>query len=174
MAGAVRIDLAHIHLKNTRSIVHRTALQTCERKHCRMEWLVSGKRLVFRATGTFVADKVRVSAAETCRTYRLVSIHHDVVLCRLCHSIEIVVVEPLAVMMLASRNHVTDITAFYGVITIFIHKIICGFHVAFIITDRTGCFVVHHESDTFGMGIFIEHLDVEIRIGCNEIEHIVF
>ena len=33
--------------------------------------------------------------------------------------------------------------------------------------------MVHHESDTLGMGIVIESLDVKIRIRCHEIEDIL-
>ena len=42
-----------------------------------------------------------------------------------------------------------------------------------IISNRSGCFVMHHQFHAFRVGIIVECLDVEIRIGSLEIKHIV-
>ena len=38
--------LLEIHFENARSEVHRTAVETGERKHCHVHWLGSSERLV--------------------------------------------------------------------------------------------------------------------------------
>ena len=100
-------------------------------------------------------------------------IHHDMVLGGLGHTIQIVVVHPLAVVMFATRQDIAHISALYRVVSILVHKMICRFEMTLIIAHRPGCLVMHHQSHTFGMGIIVECLDVKIRIGRLEVEYIV-
>ena|SRR5574344_2258249 len=99
-----------------------------------MHWLSSAKCLILSSTGTLVAYKVRVGAAETCRADGLMCIHHNVVLCSLFYRVEVVVVHPLAVVMLAERQDISYIAALYSVVTIFVHKVVSGLHVSLVIT----------------------------------------
>ena len=76
-------------------------------------------------------------------------VYHHVMLCGLCDGVEIMVVQPLSVMMLSERQYITDISALDGVVTIFVHKTVCGLHMTFIVSDRGRCLVVHKQFDTF-------------------------
>ena len=73
------------------------------------------------------------------------SIYHDLMLGSLCDSIEIMIVEPLSVMMFATRNHIADITALHRIIAILIHKVVCRLHVSLIVTHGSGSLMVHHK-----------------------------
>ena len=50
MLFVIRIHLAAVRFKNTRSIIHRTTNQTCKRKNSRMVHIISAKRFVFCTT----------------------------------------------------------------------------------------------------------------------------
>ena len=76
-------------------------------------------------------------------------------------------------MVFATRNDITYITALHGIVAIFVHQIVSSFHVTFVVAERTGSFMVHHQFDAFVVGILVEHFDVEIRVRSYEIEHIV-
>ena len=63
-------------------------------------------------------------------------IDHDMMLRSLLNGMEIVVVHPLAVMILAERQDIAHVTALHCIIAILLHKIVCSIHVAFVITYR--------------------------------------
>ena len=98
-----------------------------------MHCLTSAESLILSATRSLIAYKVRICTAESCRAYSLVSIDHDVMLCSLLDGVEIMIVHPLSVMMLALRQYVSHISALHCIISVLVHKIICSLHVALII-----------------------------------------
>ncbi len=63
-------------------------------------------------------------------------IDHYFMLGCLGHGIQVVVVTPLPVVMLTTRNHVADITALDRIVAIFIHKFIGLLHMALIVAHR--------------------------------------
>jgi glucan 1,4-alpha-glucosidase len=67
-------------LEYARCVVHRTTLQTGERKHHGVVSYVSAECFILSTTCTLIAYKVRPGAADARRTCRFVSINHDVVL----------------------------------------------------------------------------------------------
>ena len=77
-------------------------------------------------------------------------------------------------MMFSAGNHIADITAFDSVVAIFVHQIIGSLHVTLIVSHRSGCFVVHHQSDTLWMGILIEIFYIEVGIWRYKIKYIIF
>ena len=60
----------------------------------------------------------------------------DMMFRSLLNSMEIVVVHPLAVMILAERQDIAHITALHCIITILLHKIVGSIHVTLVITYR--------------------------------------
>ena len=63
-------------------------------------------------------------------------IDHHMVLRRLFHRIEVVVDQRLAVMMLAVRDDVADVTALDGIVAILVHQRIRRLHVPLVIDGR--------------------------------------
>ena len=134
--GRIRAELGEVHFEDTRGEIHRTAVETGERKDGHMHRLSSAKCLILSSPRAFVADEVRVGAAETGRTDSLMGIDHDMVLRSLLHGIEIVVVQPLSVVMLAKRQDITHVTALHSIVAVFLHKVVGGIHVSLVIAYR--------------------------------------
>ena len=132
----------------------------------------TAESLVFCATGTFIAHQIRISAAKSCRTHSLMTVHHNVMLGSLFDHIEIMVVHRLTVMMVTTWNHITHIACLHSIITIFIHQFISLLDMTLIILRRRTGLMMHHQLHTLGMGIVVERLDVEIRIRCDKIEDV--
>ena len=91
-------------------------------------------------------------------------IDHDMVLSSLGHTIEIVVVEPLTIVVLATWDDITYITTFHGIVAILIHQAVSSFEMTLIVADRSRSLVVHHQTYALGVSIVVEILDVEIWI----------
>ena len=100
-------------------------------------------------------------------------IDHDVVLGSLGNTIEIMVVEPLPVVMLSTRNDIAYIAALHSIVAIFVHQIIGSLQMTFIVADRSRCLMVHHQANAFGVGVVVERLDIEVGIRSNEVEDII-
>ena len=128
---------------------------------------------VFGTHGGFVADQVRIGPAEACRTHRLVGVDHYLVFGGLLDTEQVMVYQGLAVMMLSEWDYVSDIAALDGVVAVFVHQGICFLKVPFIIDSGSRTLVMHYELDSLGVGIFIESLEVEVRIWGHEVEDIV-
>ena len=128
-----RIQLGDVHHEDSRSIVHRAALQARERKQCHMERPGAAESLVLCTAGGLVADKVRIGPAQAGRAHGLVGIDHDMVLGGLLYRIQVMVVHPLSVMVLSARDYVTYITALDGIVPVPVHKVVCGIHMPFIV-----------------------------------------
>ena len=164
--------LRKLGLEDTRSVIHRTTLQTGEWQHYGMIRLVTAKCLILCTTCTLVANQVRPGTADTCRTGCLVSIHHDMMLGSGLDDTLVVIVHQLAVMILASRDDITHITGLHGIITIFVHQIEGIFQVALVVESCRRCLVVHHQLHALRVSIVVEHLDIEVWIWSHEVEDI--
>ena len=139
-----------------------------------MGWRCASECLILSASRRFIADQIRIGAAQSGRPYGFVGIDHYVMPGGFGNGIEIVVYEPLAVVMFPEGKDVSDIAALYRIITISVHELVCLFHMPFIVPCGGRGLMVHEKFHPFGMGIVVEGLDVEIRIWRNEIEDIVF
>ena len=100
-----------------------------------MESLISRKRLILCTTSRLVTNEIRIGTAKTCRANSLVCIYHDVVFGRLGNAIEVVIIEPLSVVMLATWNNVAHITTLYRIVSIFVHQVVCCLKMALVITN---------------------------------------
>ena len=129
----IAAPLIQLRFENARSVVHRASLQSGKRQNNRVIRLTAAKRLIFRATGTFISNKVWIGTAKSCGSNRLVSIDHNVMFCSLLNAMKIVVNHALAVMIFATWNDIAYISAFNGVITILVHELIGFLHATFIV-----------------------------------------
>ena len=74
-------------------------------------------------------------------------IDHDLVLSRLLEGKEVVVDKRLAVVMLAYREDIADITALDGVVTVLVHKVKGLVEMTLIVAHRRGSLVMHHQTN---------------------------
>src|SRR5574344_762460 len=125
---------AELCLKNTWSIVHRSALQTCERQYGSMVGMTASEGFVFSAAGTLVAYHIRIGTTQPCRTYSLVGVDHYMIVGSFLDTIEVMVIHPLPVMMFTTGNYVADITTLDCIITVVNHKLICFVQMALVIS----------------------------------------
>ena len=110
---------------------------------------VAAESLIFRSACTFVADQVGIGAADTRRTRCLMRINHQFIISSLRQAIEVVIIYPLIVVVIATRQHVAHIAAFYGRITIVYHKLISFIEMALVVARRRRRFVVHNHLNAF-------------------------
>ena len=101
-------------------------------------------------------------------------IYHNVMFCSLFNGVEVMIVSPLTVVIFSARKDIAYITALDGVVAILVHKVVSGFHVALVVAQRTGSFVVHHKFDAFVVSVFVEHFNVEIGHRGYKVEHVFF
>ena len=174
MVWVVGRHLAHIHLEDTRRVVHWSSVESREGQDTGMSGLNAHGGLVFGAHRRLVADEVRIGAAESCGTHCLVGIDHDMVLRRLLNAIEVVVVDPLRIVGLASRHDISDIAGFHGGVVVAVHELIRGIEMALVVADRGRGLVVHNHLHSLFLGIVVDTLYIEVGIGCNEVIDIVF
>ena len=139
-----------------------------------MKRLATAKCFVFSATGRFVADKIRISTAQTGRTYGFMAVDTDFIVGSFFYGIKIVIVHPLSVMMFATRDDISYITALHCIITVVDHKPVSFVHVAFVVADGRRSLMVHHQFNTFTLGICIQHLHIEIGVRSHKVKNIVF
>ena len=144
-AAISRIQLAHVHLENTRSIVHRTALQTRERQDGSMARI--DIRTELGTHRRLVADHVRICPAETGRTHCLMGVYHDMFFGGFLDAESIMVDYRLAVMVLAVRDYIPHVTALNGIIAILVHEIVSLVDMTLIIDGRRRSLMVHYEPD---------------------------
>ena len=163
-----------LSVKNTWSIIHWTTNQACKRKQCSMEWFIPTKSFIFCSTGRLVTDQVWIRTAQSGWTNGFVSIHHDFMIGCFLHCIEIMIIQPLPVMMLTAWDYIAYISALHSVVAVIFHKLVSFVHIAFIVTDRCRGFMVHHQLYPFILGIFIQHFHIKVGIWSDEIKHIIF
>ena len=138
-----------------------------------MVYMIACAGFVFGATCSLVAYEVRPCTAQPRWANGLVCVNHHVVTCGFLNGIQIMVYHPLSVMVLATGQYVTHVSALYGVISIFVHELISGFHMTFVVANGGRCFMMHDEFYAFRMSIFVESLDVKVGIGRKKIKYIV-
>ena len=169
----LRVHLLHVHDKDARGIVHRSADAAGEGEDGGVVDGVAAECLVLCAARTLVADEVGVGSAQTGGACGLVGVDHDVVVGGLLHGIEVVVVQPLAVVVLSAGDDVAHIAALDGVVAVVDHEAVGGIEMSLIVAHRRGGFVVHDELHAARLGIFVEFLDVEVGIGADKVENII-
>ena len=101
-------------------------------------------------------------------------IDHDMMSGRLFDSVEIMVVHPLPVVMFSPWINTSNISALNSIVSVFFHKFIGRSHLSFVTADGRRGFMVHHQFNSLGAGIIVQCRDVEIGIGSDEIENILF
>ena len=173
MVGVVGVHLVHVHLKDAGGVVHRTALQTGERQYSGVEGLVAVGGLILGAAGGLVAYQVGPGAAQTGGAHCLVGIHHDVVLGGFLDAVEVVVVHPLSVVVLAAGYDVAHVAALHRVVAVTVHQCVGGFQMALVVARRGGGLMVHQQANAFLVGIVVQPLQVEVGVGGLEVEHVV-
>ena len=132
------------------------------------------KRLIFSSFCRFITNQVGIGTAKARRPDRLMGVDHDMVPGRLGDCIQVMVNHELAVVIISPRNDVAAVSAFDGFIAIAVHQGIGGFHIPLIIPDGGSRFMVHHQADACRVGIGIDGIDIEVRIGRLEVIDEVF
>lgn len=128
------IILAHIVFEQSGCVIHRSAHKACERKNSGVARLASAESLILRTACRLIADEVWPCAAYSGGTHSLMSIDHYLIVGGFLHSILVMVYKPLAEMVASCRDYVANISAFYGIIAVVLHKLICLVHAALVIT----------------------------------------
>ena len=164
--------LRKLGFEDTRSVIHRTTLQTGKWQHHGVIRLAAAKCLILCTTGTLVTHQVRPGAADTCRTGCLVGIYHDMMLGSCFNHTLVVIVHQLAVVILTSWDDIAHITGLHGIIAIFVHQIEGILQMALVVESSRRGLVVHHQLHALGVCVVVEHLDIEVRIWSYEIENI--
>ena len=83
------------------------------------------------------------------------------------------IIHPLAIVILASRNDIAYISTFHCVISMVYHKLIGLIQMAFVVTYRSRSFVMHHQFHSLAMSIVVQHLHIKIRIWSHKIKDII-
>ena len=102
------------------------------------------------------------------------SIYHNFIVGSLFNCVKIVVNHPLSVMMFSTRNNIAHISTLNRVISVIYHKLICLIHVAFIISYRRRCFMVHHHLNTLAGCVTVKFFHIKVWIRSYEIKYIIF
>ena len=173
MAGVGGIHLAAIHLEDTGGIVHGTTYQTGKGQDGGVVHRVASKTLVLGSSGALVSDKIGICAANARRTYCLVGINCNLVLGCLLDTIQVVVVEWLAIVVFAIGDDVAYISALHAGIAPLVHQFVGLLQMAFVINRAGTGLVVHYHLHTLLLGIAAYFGNVKVGIWCNEVEDIV-
>ena len=134
---------------------------------------VATKALILCATCALVTNQVRIGAAYTCRASSLMRINHYFIVGGLGYAIQVVIIHPLAIVMFTAWNDVAHIATLNCGVTIVNHKLVSLVKMALIVTGRTRCFVVHNHFHTLRGSIFMNCLDIKIRVRRDKVKHIV-
>ena len=133
----VAAPLFEVLLEDAGGEVHRASVEPGERQDCDMLRGCSSECLVFGAACRLVAYQVGISPAKPGRPHGFVCIDHYPVLGGLGDGIEVVAHHPLAVVVLSTRQDVSDIAGLDGVVAVFVHQAVGGFEMAFVVAHRT-------------------------------------
>ena len=101
-----------------------------------MKRFASAESLVFGSSCRFIAYQIRICAAQTCWAYSFVRIYHNLMFGSFFYTMQVMVVHPLAVVMFPIRKHVAYISAFYGIVSVFVHQLVGCFEVPFVVDGR--------------------------------------
>ena len=161
-------------IEDTRSIIHRATNQTIKWKQGSVERFTATKSLIFRTTGRLVTNQVRISTAKSGRTHSFMGIYANLILGSFSHGVQIMVVHPLTVVMLSTRNHIAYITTLHCIVTVVYHKLVGFIHMTFIIAYGCRSFMMHHQFHTLTFSVSVQHLYIKVRIWSYKIKYIIF
>ena len=99
-------------------------------------------------------------------------IDHDVVLGGLADDVEIMVVHGLRVVVVAAGYDVAYVARLHGVVAVAVHQLEGVFEVALVVLGARRRLVVHQQLDALAVGVVVEHLKVEVGVGCLEVEDV--
>ena len=85
--------------------------------------------------GRLLREKVGVGAAQSGHVDRLVSIDHDLPLGSLLHHIEVVIDQPLTIVILPVGDDVTDVAGLDARVVVLLHQVKGGIQVTLVIAD---------------------------------------
>ena len=91
--------------------------------------------LILRTTGTLVAHQVGPCTAETCGAHGLMTVYHDVEVGGTLDGMQIVVHFQLTVVMLATRDDISNVATLYGIVAIVLHQLVGPVHVFLVVHD---------------------------------------
>ena len=77
-------------------------------------------------------------------------------------------------MLHSARDDVAYVACLHSIIAILVHKVEGVLKVSLVVECRRRCLVVHHQAHALRVGIFVEIFDVEVGVGCHEVEHVEF
>ena len=123
--------------------------------------------------GRLLREKVGVRAAQSGHVDRLVSIDHDLPLGSLLHHIEVVIDQPLTVVVLPVRDDVADVAGLDTRVVVLLHQVKGSIQVTLIVADRAGGLVVHQHLDPLLLGVAVDLLDVKVGVGGDEVKDVV-
>ncbi len=83
------------------------------------------------------------------------------------------IVDPLAVVVLTSRNDVAHVAAFDRGVPVAVHQLIGLVEVPLIVADGGGGLVVHHHLHPLALRVAVDLVDIEVRIGGLKVEDII-
>ena len=76
--------------------------------------------------------------------------------------------------MVSTGDDVTHIACLDSIVAVLVHQCVSLLDMALVVLGRRTGLVVHQDFHALGVGIVVEHLEVEVWIGCLEVEHIAF
>ena len=74
--------------------------------------------------------------------------------------------------MVATGDDVTYIACLHGIVAVFVHQLIGLLDMALVVLGRARGLMVHQDLHPLGVGIVVEHLDIEVGVGCHEVEDV--
>ena len=99
-------------------------------------------------------------------------IHHDVMLGSLLDDVQVVVVHRLRIVVVAAWDDVAHIARLHGIVAVFVHQFVGLLDMTLVVLRARRCLVVHQNLHPLRVGIVVQHLDVEVGIGCHKVEHV--
>jgi len=171
--GVRGAEFGHAHDEDSGRVVHRAAVEPREGQDGDVVRPDAAEGLVFGALGRLVADHVGIGAAQSGGAHGFVGVDHDLMLGRLADGVEVVVVHPLSVVVLAAGEDAADVAALDGVVAVALHQVVGPVHLPFVVAYGRRGFVVHHQPHALRAGVFAQCRKVEIGIGNHEVENLL-
>ena len=79
----------------------------------------------------------------------------------------------LTIVVFTHREDIAYIPAFYGIVTVLVHQLVSGFHMALVVARRARSFVVHHQFHAFRVCVVVQCFEVEVGVRSYKVKHIV-
>ena len=83
------------------------------------------------------------------------------------------VVGGLRIMVVTTRDDVAHVAGLHGIVAVLVHQVEGRFEMSLVVECTRRGLMVHHQLHALRVGIVVEGLDVEVGIGCHEVEDIV-